>query len=208
MSRIANVSENSREGEQRIDSKLAGMAHDAEGWYAYLRKKHDDETSLEIVVVTCVALLASVIGLAGASLYVYHSFAISNWVLYVAGVAAITAAAGLATWAVRRRRRFQFAELGSLVEKMKGGQASAEDGLRLIDSMHEALLAIKKDKMDSAFTNGAVAFVVVALFGMNVAVGLLTGAIVYLYFRFEAIREYENESRKYEESKREFVQSL
>ena len=91
---------------------------------------------------------------------------------------------------------------------MKGEQASAEDGLRLIDSMHEALLAIKKGKMDSAFTNGAVAFIVVALFGLNVAVGLLTGAIVYLYFRFEAIREYENESRKYEESKREFVQSL
>ena len=76
------------------------MAHDAEGWYNYLRKKHDDETYLVIVVVTCVALVASVIGLAVSFLYVYHAFAISNWVLYVVGVAAITAAAGLTTWAV------------------------------------------------------------------------------------------------------------
>ena len=91
---------------------------------------------------------------------------------------------------------------------MKEGKASPEDGLRLVDSMHEAMLALKKGKVDDAFWYGGVAFVLVALFGKNVAVGLLAGVIVYLYFRYEALREYENESRRYEESKRDFAQSL
>ena len=196
----------SAEGEEGIPSKLVAMVQEAEEWYAYLRKKHDDETRTEIVVVALVAFVAVLIGAALSFALVFHTFV--NLTYLLIGLVLIPAAAGVATWAIRRRRRFTFAELGSLVAKMKSGQASAEDGLRLADAMHDALLAMKKGKMDSAFTNGVVAFLLVAVFGLNIAVGLLTGAIVYLYFRFEALRDYENESRRYEESKKELLQSL
>ena len=201
------VSANSTEKEQGIQSKLEATVQHAEEWYAYLKTRHDDRTKTETVVVTFVAFLAVLIGFGYSATGELYSKPV-NPVYFLLGVIAIPAAAGVTTWVIRKRRRFPFAELGSLVARMKGGQASAEDGLRTIDAMHDALLAMKKGKMDSAFTNGGVAFILVALFGANVAVGLLTGAIVYLYFRFEAMREYESESRKYEVAKRDFVQNL
>jgi hypothetical protein len=201
------VSANSTEKEQEIQSKLEATVQRADEWYTYLKKRHDDQTKIQTAVVTAVAFLAVLIGFGYSATGELYSTPVNPAYLLL-GVIAIPAAAGVTTWVIRKRRRFPFAELGSLVARMKGGQASAEDGLRMIDAMHLALLAMKKGKMDSAFTNGGVAFILVALFGANVAVGLLTGAIVYLYFRFEAMREYESESRKYEEAKRDFVRNL
>jgi hypothetical protein len=43
---------------------------------------------------------------------------------------------------------------------------------------------------------------------MNAAVGALAGVIAYLYFRFEALREYEREEERYEDSKKELLRSL
>jgi hypothetical protein len=201
------VSANSAEQEQEIHSKLEATVQHADEWYRYLKQRHDDRTKIETVVVMAVAALAVLIAAGFSATGELYSTPV-NPVYFLLGLIVIPTAAGLVTWAIRKRRRFPFAELGSLVAKMKGGQASAEDGLRMIDAMHDALLAMKKGKMDSAFTNGGVAFILVALFGANVAVGLLTGAIVYLYFRYEAMKEYESESRNYEEAKRDFVQNL
>ena len=58
-------------------------------------------------------------------------------------------AAGLAMYANRRRRGFRFAEIGALLKKMKEGGASSEDGLHLVDAMHQAALVMKKRSMDS-----------------------------------------------------------
>jgi hypothetical protein len=120
----------------------------------------------------------------------------------------IAAAAGLVTYATRRRRGFKFAELGALLKKMKEGGASSEDGLRLMDAMHQAALVAKKRKMDSAFEYGVIAFTLVALIGMNAAVAALAGVVAYLYFRFEALRGYEREEKRYEDSKNGLLQSL
>jgi hypothetical protein len=201
------VSENSTEKEQEIQSKFAATVQRADEWYVYLKARHDHQTKIETAVVTAVAFLAVLIGFGFSATGELYSKPV-NPVYFLLGATTIPAAAGLATWIIRKRRRFPFAELGSLIAKVKGGRASAEDGLRLIDAMHDALLAMKKGKLDSAFTYGGVAFILVALFGQNIAVGLLTGAIVYLYFRYEAMKEYESESRKYEEAKRDFVQNL
>lgn len=77
-----------------------------------------------------------------------------------------------------------------------------------MDAMHQASLVLKKRKMDTAFEYGVIAFVLVALFGRSGAIGALAGVVVYLYFRFEALREYEKEEKSYEDSKRELLQSL
>ena len=120
----------------------------------------------------------------------------------------IAAAAGLATYTMRRRRGFKFAELGVLLNKMKQGGATSEDGLHLMDAVRQASLVAKKRMMDSAFKYGVVAFAVVALIGLNAAIGALAGVIAYLYFRFEALREYEREEKRYEDSKKDLLHSL
>jgi hypothetical protein len=53
-----------------------------------------------------------------------------------------------------------------------------------------------------------VAFAIVAVIGVNAGDGALAGVITYLYFRFEALRGYEGEERRYDESKKELLQSL
>jgi hypothetical protein len=43
---------------------------------------------------------------------------------------------------------------------------------------------------------------------LNAGLGALAGVIVYLYFRYEALREYERGDERYESSKRMLLQIL
>jgi len=195
------------ESEQRNGQKLDDIVRDADEYYTYLKRKHVNETRLDFVVVGLVVWFASFAAIG------FSAFALYGRMIYYVAVAfsiavVIGAAAGLVTYWIRRRRGFKFAELGVLLSKMKVGGASSEDGLRLMDAMHQAATAVKKRRLDSAFEYGVVAFALVALIGLNAATGALAGVIVYLYFRFEALREYEKGEEKYEDSKRELLQSL
>jgi F0F1-type ATP synthase assembly protein I len=194
--------------QQRIPPNLVDILQDAEDSYSYLRKKYVDETRLEVVLVSIVVWVATLLGLGIGSLTVFKNVFFGSPLLFIVVVTLIAAVAGIATYAMRRRRRFKFAELGVLLGKLKGGQVSSEDGLKLMEAMHQARLEVKKGKLDSAFVDGVFAFILVGLFGLNAAIGLLAGVIVYLYFRFEALREYEKEEERYQNSKREFLQSL
>jgi len=202
------MSSDSEEATQSVNAKLDGMVQDAEELCAFVKKKHDSETRAEVVSVGAVAWLVALVGLGVGSAATSSPIFFGNPVGFFIAVSAIAAGCAGTTYALRRRRRFPYAELNALVVKMKEGNVSPEDGLRLVDSMHEVVLALKKGKVDDAFWYGGVAFALVAFFGKNVAFGLLAGVIVYLYFRYEALREYEKESRRYEESKRDFAQSL
>jgi len=195
------------ESGQRNGQKLDDIVRDADEYYTYLKRKHVHETRLDFVVVGLVVWFASFAAIG------FSAFALYGRMIYYVAVAfsiavVIGAAAGLVTYLIRRRRGFKFAELGVLLSKMKVGGASSEDGLRLMDAMHQAATAVKKRRLDSAFEYGVVAFALVALIGLNAATGALAGVIVYLYFRFEALREYEKGEEKYEDSKRELLQSL
>lgn len=203
------MSSDSGTAEKSIGLEIQSVVQSSETYYEYLKKKREDETTAESFVVGFVTAVAALIILALGSKAMFGVFFISYASLGIAAVAVVGIASGLLTYAVRRRRKFPFAELGDLIAKMKsGGEVSSADTLKLVDRMHEALVAVKKGKVDGAFTKGIVAFILVALFGQNVAVGLLAGIVVYLYFRYEALKEYENEWRRYEESKKEFVESL
>jgi len=195
------------ESGQRNGQKLDDIVRDADGYYTYLKRKHVNETRLDFVVVGLVVWFASFAAIG------FSAFALYGRMIYYVAVAfsiavVIGAAAGLVTYLIRRRRGFKFAELGVLLSKMKVGGASSEDGLRLMDAMHQAATAVKKRRLDSAFEYGVVAFALVALIGLNAATGALAGLIVYFYFRFEALREYEKGEERYEDSKRELLQSL
>jgi hypothetical protein len=192
---------------QRSDQMLDDMVRDADEYYSYLSGKHVNETRLDVAVVSLVVWFAAFAVLGLGSLAIYgrdiYFIVVSFLVAIVIG-----AAAGLVTYTIRRRRGFKFADLGVLLKKMKEGGASSEDGLRLMDAMHQAALVVKKRKMDSAFEYGVIAFTLVVLIGMNAAIGALAGVIAYLYFRFEALREYEKEETRYEDSKKDLLQSL
>src|SRR6266566_4949120 len=92
--------------------------------------------------------------------------------------------------------------------KVKQGGASSEDGLHLMDAMHQAAFAVRKRRLTSALEYGIVGFAIVTILGLNAGIGALAGVIVYLYFRYEALREYERGEERYENSKRTLLQSL
>jgi hypothetical protein len=202
---------------QNNDRKLDGFVRDANEYYNYLRRKHVSETRLDVVIVSLVVWFASFAVLGITSLAITNGGRVPSTMTgllvyyllasFLVGTV-IAVAAGIATFVIKRRRGLKLAELGAMLNKMKGAGVTSEDGLHLMDAMHQAALVAKKRKVDTAFEYGAVAFILVGLIGSNAAVGLLAGVIVYLYFRSEAIKDREREERRYEDSKKELLQSL
>jgi len=193
---------------QSISAQLQGILSDAEESYVYLKRKHENDTRLEVALASILVWVSALVVLGVSSFRLFGAVLFSNAPAFFLLITAVAAASGLLTYAVRRRRIFPFAELGALIGKMKGGAVSSEDGLKLIDATQQAMLAVKKGKVDSVFGRGVLAFILVAVFGQNVAVGLLAGIVVYLYFRHETIREYEKEEARYAESKSAVLQRL
>ena len=194
---------------QRADQMLSDMVRDADEYYSNLRKRHVSETRLDAAVVSLIVWFASFVVLGVGTVTTIGAGAVIQYLLASFLVAiVIGVAAGIATYVIRRRRGFKFAELGALLNKLKQSGASAEDGLHLMDSMHKAALVERKRRLDSAFEYGIVAFAVVSLIGLNAGSGALAGVIVYLYFRYEAHREYEKEGSRYEDSKKELLLNL
>jgi hypothetical protein len=209
----------------QADQKLDDIVRDAGEYYDYIRKKDADGTRLDVAVVsvivwfaTFVVLGVSSLALAGCLSPSTFSSCVSGpapskvlfqYLLLSAGVCTLAGvASGLGTYGIRRSRRSRFAQLGALLKEMKVGEVSSEDGLRLIDAIHQAALVVKKRKVDSAFEYGVVAFMLIGLIGSNIFAGIVAGVLAYLYFREKALREYQSEDRRYEDSKKELLQSL
>jgi hypothetical protein len=209
----------------QADPRLDDMVRDADEYYDYIRKKDASGTRLDVAVVsvivwfaTFVVLGVSSLALAGCLSPSTFSSCVSGpspskvlfqYLLLSAGVCTVAGvASGLGTYGIRRSRRSRFAQLGALLKRMKGVEVSSEDGLHLIDAMHQAALVVKKRKVDSAFEYGVVAFMLIGLIGSNIFAGIVAGALAYLYFREKALREYRSEESRYEDSKKELLRSL
>jgi len=191
------------------DQMLADMVRDADEYYVQLRRRHISQTKLHVLNVGVVVWFASFVVLGVGAYFTIPSDILWEYLLAAfLGAIAIGLAAASVMYIIRRRRGFKFAELGALLEKMKSGKATSEDGLRLTDVMHQAALMGTKQRMDSAFELGVAVFLLVSILGLNAGIGALAGIITYLYFRFEALREYEREDKRYEDSKRELLLSL
>jgi Flp pilus assembly protein TadB len=199
------MSTEKEEPKKQNGQMLEDIVRDADEYYNYLKGKNVNETRVHVAVVSLVVWFASFAAI-GLSSFAIYGRQISYLVVAFVIAIVIGAVAGITTYA--RRRRFKFAEFGDLLQKVKERGASSEDGLHLMDTMHQAALLAKKRKLDSALEYGVLSFALVALVGMSAAVGALAGVIVYLYFRYEAQREYEKEEKRYEDSKRDLLQIL
>lgn len=188
---------------------LSGMVQDADEYYARLKQQHANQTRVHVMVIVPIVWFATFAGL-GLALYfnikppgLYPDLA---WAFLTAIVSG--ALVGGIMYYVRRQRGFKFEELGSLLDKIKQGRATSEDGLRLMDVMHQAALNMRKQRLDTAQEYGIGAFILVTIVSLNAGFGALAGVITYLYFRFEALRDYEREDERYEVSKKEILLSL
>jgi hypothetical protein len=195
-----------KESEQQTE-KLDDIVRDADEFYNNLRRKHVSDTRLDVAIVSLVVWFASFATIGAISVFAFGKGIEYVLLSFLVGIV-IAAMAGLLTYMIRRRRGFKFAELGVLLNQMKQSGVSSEDGLHLMDAVRQASLVAKKRKMDSAFKYGVLAFAIVALIGLNAGIGALAGVVVYLYFRFEALREYEREETRYEDSKQDLLHSL
>ena len=194
---------------QRSGQKLDDIVQDADEYYSYLREKHVQQTRLDAIIVSLTVWFGAFVALGVGAYTTIQGSALIGYLLaaFLASIA-IAVGAGFVTYIIRRRRGFKFAELGVLVAKVKQGGASSEDGLHLMDAMHQAAFAVRKRRLTSALEYGIVAFAIVTILGLNAGIGALAGVIVYLYFRYEALREYERGEERYENSKRALLQSL
>jgi ABC-type multidrug transport system fused ATPase/permease subunit len=193
----------------RNGQKLDDIVQDADEYFSYLKEKHVQQTRLDAIVVSLTVWFGAFIALGVGAYTTIHGSAVIEYILgaFLASIV-IAVGAGIVTYLFRRRRAFKFAELGGLVAKMKQSGASSEEGLHLMDAMHQAAFAVRKRRLTSAFEYGVLAFAIVTILGLNAGIGALAGVIVYLYFRYEALREFERGEERYENSKRALLQSL
>jgi hypothetical protein len=129
---------------------------------------------------------------------------------------------GFATYFfLRRKHNAELRDLSSLITAMKskmeleqqeqkpngvGGEAITEDALSLADKIMTLLPELVRKRRQDSLLFGVVAFILVGIFGNNLAVALLVGVIVWLYFRYETRKTYEAEISRFEEQKRVFDQ--
>ena len=199
----------SEENGEAADKLLDDMVRDADEYYARLSMQQVNQTRIYAAVMGTVIWFAVFAGVGIALYFNVKGPEISLdllWAFLTAVASGVIAAA--ITYAVRRKRATRFAELGALLTRMKQGRVSSEDGLRLMDLMHQAALTMRKQRLDSAFAYGVGAFILVTIVGLNAGLGALAGVVTYLYFRFEALRDYEKEDQRYEVAKRDIILSL
>jgi len=194
---------------EAADKLLNDMVQDVDDYYARLNVQQANQTRIYSAVMGAVIWFAVFAGL-GIALYLNvkgPGISLDLLWAFLTAVASGAIAGGI-MYAVRRQRASKFAELGALLTKVKEGRVSSEDGLRLMDLMHQAALTMRKQRLDSAFAYGVSAFILVTVVGLNAGFGALAGVMTYLYFRFEALRDYEKEDERYEVAKRDIIINL
>jgi len=199
----------SEQNGEAADKLLSDMVQDADEYYARLNVQQFNQTRIYAAVMGSVIWFAVFAGL-GIALYFNVKGPDITIDLLWAFLTAVASGfvTGAIMYLVRRQRASKFANLGALLTKMKQGRVSSEDGLHLMDLMHQAALTMRKQRLDSAFAYGVGAFILVSFVGLNPGFGGLAGVVTYLYFRFEALREYEKEDERYEVAKRDIILSL
>jgi hypothetical protein len=112
---------------------------------------------------------------------------------------------------LKRRHEARLKELSSLIiEMQKAGQQSAtghgitEDAISLVDRITTLLPEFVRKRHQDSLLLGLVAFVIADIIARSLPVGVLIGALVWLYFRYENSRSYEREISRLELQRRDF----
>jgi hypothetical protein len=200
---------------QEIQSSLKSIVENSEKWLERLRKRQLRVRIASSFLTTILAFLAVVV--AGViSLFVEGKlfFLIRNPtpLFPLFGIAALAGfASGFLTYFIMRGgHKMEIKELSSLITQMKsaeeGGQvAVAGEALSLADKVFVLLPEIARKRNQDPILFGLAAFIL-ALFAGNPGIAVLVGIIVWIYFRYETRKTYEEEVSKFEEQKKAFEQ--
>jgi Na+/proline symporter len=125
-------------------------------------------------------------------------------------------ASGLTTYLLLKQKHdSELKELSSLIAQMKNatGEGSpysspsvAENALFIADRIVNLLPRLVRKRSQDSLLFGIAAFILVGLFSRNVAAAFIVGVIVWIYFRYETRKTYEEEIARFEEQRRAFEQ--
>jgi hypothetical protein len=215
---------------QEIQSSLKSIVETSEGWLGRIRKREfrvrlakSFLTFVLVFLVVAAIDLGSILSQYGPQ---YFATFIQDHPARIAAFA-LTALAGslisgvLAYFLLRRNDEARLKELSSLVAQMKqkisedqqeksstGGQGEGITGsaLFLADKILALLPGLVRRRNQDSLLFGFVAFILAEFIGQNLAVALLIGVIVWIYFRYETRKSYDQEISRIEEQKRIFEQ--
>jgi hypothetical protein len=223
-----------------MQSVVASIVDSSDEWVRrikrrefYIRLVSALFTTVFFFFITLIVFVVSMLVVAGIPIQSATSASITAYLqdhvylYYELGASAfiIGPASGLVTYFLLRWRQGQdLKELSTLISRMKKklGSTSTEDeegipesGLYVADRIVEMLPETLRKRTQDSFIFGVIAFFIAGLVGRNVAIAVLVGAIVWLFFRYESQRSYERERAKfderrrlYEDRKKDFLESL
>jgi len=212
---------------QEIQFSLKSIVESSDKWLGRLRGRESRvrlASSFLTTILVFVTVGASVLGFVVSQYgwpYLTVLFQDRNLAYSLAGTVLLAGLiSGFATYfLLKRKHDARLKELSSLITEMKkieeeqqkkvnggGGEGITEDALSLADKIVTLLPELVRRRNQDSLLFGVVAFIVAALVGRNLAVAILVGAMVWLYFSYEARKTYEEEISKFEEQKRVFEQ--
>ena len=200
---------------QEIQVSLKSIVESSERWLTRLRTR-EFRVRLASSFLTTILVFAAV-GIAGLA-YLFSQSNLdtiiqhpeqSYFLIGISGLAGL--ASGFARYfLLKRKHEAELQELSSLITEMKktdgGGEGVTQNALALVDKILTILPAIVRKRHQDSLLFGVVSIILTFFFTSNLAAGIIVGVIVWLYFRNEFRRTYEQEISKLEEQKRIFEQ--
>lgn len=201
---------------QEIQSSLKSIIESADKWLERL-KKRQFRVRLATSFLTTILIFAAI----GASvlIFLFTRGLLTNFgppprqIFPFIGLSALFALiCGNATYFfLKRKHDAELKDLSTLISQMKKVNEGSvvgitEDALSLADKIVTLLPELVRKRSQDSLLFGVVAFILGGVFTRNPIAGVIIGVVVWLYFRHETRRTYQQEISKLEEQKRVFEQ--
>jgi hypothetical protein len=205
--------------QKEIQDSLRSIVETSDNWLGRVRKR-EWRVRLATSFLTAIIVLVIVAGSLAGYFFVRGQFAIffHDPILdfSIAGGSLLTVLVSgfVSYFLLKRRDERELEDLSSLVAQMKknpgaqrsdAGQSITLNALSLADKIVTLLPQLVRKRSQDSLLFGLVAFII-ALIGGNFAVAILVGVIVWIYFRYENGKTYDQEISKFEEQKKVFEQ--
>jgi len=199
------MSSEGRDSQPAPEQALDGVVREAEAYYGHLKRKFIRETVTDFILGSVFVWFASffVGRFVLPAVYRVPSLEFEVLIAFIA-----TAIIRSGDYLRARRKGFRFARLGATLDRMKQEMVSSEDGLRLIDELHDAALLVESRRLELALEYAVVSLIAILLVANSVVYGAIAGIAVFVVFAARASEERRKKVEKYENSKKELLQSL
>lgn len=210
---------------EEIKSNLDSIVDIAEKWVVRLRRRRK-QVKLAGAILT---MLLVFVGVAGATFaYIVTQLTLSFFaqdprlvLLLLAAVTGLSVGCGIGSYFFQSRKPDRsLDELADLVTQMKreqsnvGSQTVSPDVLSIAEKILNLLPEVVRKRNRDSFLFGLLAFVLTVI-PARLPLAILIGVLVWLYFRYEMNKDYDNEIARFEEQKQlferrksEFMQTL